>query len=149
MRNNNDAYMIFVLGYDLLQEELTSFDGCPCDLAYEACIDIYNEFLASKESNQNKSEYECLQDWINTHQEKIDYIIKLNFNLIKNKKETIELLKDKNGNLWYHDDYDETTKKHTVMVVEEDKGYYINTNIAWYMNDEEINECQIIKVILF
>lgn len=58
MKNNGTAYMIFVLGYDLLQKELTSYDDCPCNLAYEICCDIYDEFLDSEEAEQDKSESE-------------------------------------------------------------------------------------------
>ncbi len=81
MKNNGMAYMIFVLGYDLLQEKLTSLDDCPCDIAYETCIDIYNEFLDSEENQQDKSEYECLQDWIENHPGTVDRFIEQNFRL--------------------------------------------------------------------
>lgn len=79
----NTSYMIFVLGYDLLQKELTSYDDCPCDLAYEICCDIYNEFLDSEEVEQDKSEYECLQDWIENHPGTIDMLIETNFRLVR------------------------------------------------------------------
>ena len=83
MKNNETAYMIFVLGYDLLQKELTSYDDCPCDLAYEICCDIYDEFLDSEEAEQDKSEYECLQEWIENHQGTVDRLIETNFRLAK------------------------------------------------------------------
>lgn len=76
------GYMLFVLGYDLLQEKLTSFDDCPCDWAYEVCVDVYNEFLESEESEQDKSEYECLQDWIKNHPGTIDRFIEQNYRLM-------------------------------------------------------------------
>ena len=85
MRSDNDAYMIFVLGYDLLQKKLTSMDDCPCDVAYETCIDIYNKFLDSEEIQQDKSEYECLQDWIESHQGTIDRLIETNFRLVEDE----------------------------------------------------------------
>lgn len=83
MKNNGTAYMIFVLGYDLLQKELTSYDDCSCDLAYEICCDIYDEFLDSEEAKQDKGEYECLQDWIESHQGTIDRLIETNFRLVE------------------------------------------------------------------
>lgn len=83
MKNNGTAYMIFVLGYDLLQKELASYNDCPCDLAYEICCDIYNEFLDSEEAEQDKSEYECLQEWIENHQGTIDRLIETNFRLVE------------------------------------------------------------------
>lgn len=52
-------------------------------LAYEICCDIYNEFLDSEESEQDKSEYECLQDWIKNHQGTIDRLIETNFRLME------------------------------------------------------------------
>ena len=76
------GYMIFVLGYDLLQGKLTSFDDCPCDWAYEVCADVYNEFLESEESAQNKGEYECLRDWIENHPGTIDRFIEQNYRLM-------------------------------------------------------------------
>lgn len=72
-------YMVFVLGYDLLQKELTALEDHPCDVAYKVCCDIYNEFLESEESEQAKSEYSCLQDWIKNHQGTIDRLIEQNF----------------------------------------------------------------------
>jgi hypothetical protein len=83
MKNNGADYMIFVLGYDLLQKELTSYNGCSCDLAYEVCCDIYNEFLESEEAEQDKNEYECLQDWIKNHQGTISYLVEVNFRLME------------------------------------------------------------------
>ena len=81
--NDNASYMLFVLGYDLLQKELTSCEDCPCDLAYEICCDIYNEFLESEEVEQDKGEYECLQDWIKNHQGTIDRLIEQNYRLME------------------------------------------------------------------
>lgn len=68
-------YMVFVLGYDLLQEKLTSLDDCPCDWAYEKCKEIYNTFLKSDENIPTKSEYECLRKWIVINSGKIDCML--------------------------------------------------------------------------
>lgn len=69
------SYMIFVLGYDLLQQILTEVEDCPCDWAYRVCERVYDEFLKSEENLQDKSEYECLQDWIANHMERVEYIM--------------------------------------------------------------------------
>ena len=71
--NKNTSYMIFVLGYDLLQQQLTGIEDCHCDWAYRVCERVYDEFLQSEEYLQDKSEYEALQDWIKTHQGTISY----------------------------------------------------------------------------
>ena len=83
MKNHGTGYMLFVLGYDLLQENLTSFNDYSCDWAYEVCIDVYSKFLDSEEYMQNKSEYECLQDWIKNHQGTIDYLMEVNYRLLE------------------------------------------------------------------
>ena len=73
--DENTSYMIFVLGFDLLQKELTATKDCPCDWAYRVCTDIYNEFVKSEEFKQDKSEYSCMQDWIENNQGAIDNFI--------------------------------------------------------------------------
>lgn len=81
IRCDNTSYMLFVMGYDLLQKKLTSYEDCPCDGAYNICIKIYDEFLDSEENQQEKGEYECLQDWIKNHTEMIDGFIKQEFEI--------------------------------------------------------------------
>lgn len=78
--NENTSYMAFVLGYDLLQEKLNELE-LPCDVAYKKCKEIYDSFLCSEEYFLDKSEYECLQDYIESHKNfinkmclKIDYM---------------------------------------------------------------------------
>lgn len=56
------------------------------------------------------------------------------------------LYKDTNGNLWYYEGYDEQSKLHRVVVIDEDDGHYTNTSITWYMTDEEFNECTTIEL---
>ena len=73
--SNNRSYMLFVLGYDLLQSRLTEYEDCNCDWAYDICEKIYNEFLKSEEYNKSQSEYECLQEWITNHPDKVNEII--------------------------------------------------------------------------
>ena len=59
---DNASYMIFVLGYDLLQNKLANLKDCACDVGHKTCALIYDEFVDSEENQQEKSEYKCLQD---------------------------------------------------------------------------------------
>ena len=54
------------------------------------------------------------------------------------------LLKDPNGNLWYYVSKDGDL--HKVTVVDEEDGCYTNTNITWYLTEEEFNQCTKIEV---
>lgn len=72
--NENISYGIFVLGYDLLQKKLNKLDF-PCDVAYEKCKKIYNSFLSSKEYFLDKSEYECLQDYLEENKELVNAVL--------------------------------------------------------------------------
>lgn len=53
----------------------------------------------------------------------------------------IVLYKDVNNNLWLYEGYDTDIKMHKVIVVDEDDGYYTNTNITCYLTDEELAQC--------
>ena len=64
-------YQSFILGYDLLQIQLNHYD-IPCDIAYDFCYGIAGEFNRSPEYKQDKSEYECLQDYVNNHIHEIE-----------------------------------------------------------------------------
>ena len=64
-------YQSFILGYDLLQTQLNHYD-IPCDVAYDFCYGIAGEFNRSPEYKQDKSEYECLQDYVNNHMHEIE-----------------------------------------------------------------------------
>lgn len=56
---------LFVLGYDLLQKFLSE-KPCECDAAFEFCKIVYNLFLASEYNKQNKPEYDCLSNYIDS-----------------------------------------------------------------------------------
>lgn len=58
----------------------------------------------------------------------------------------ITLFKDTNNNFWHYESYDEQSKLHQVTIVDCDDGHYINTNISWYMTDEELNHCTKVEV---
>ena len=116
-------YQSFILGYDLLQTQLNHYD-IPCDIAYDFCYGIAGEFNRSPEYKQDKSEYECLQDYVNNHMHEIESeIIELvkKCSSIPNKKEKtkpneIEKLLKYSGcrtisELWDYIDYLEDKKK--------------------------------------
>lgn len=69
MKNEEFYYLVFVLGYDLMQEEF-SYSGCPCDTAFGKAKDIIKDFEESEYYQDNsKSIYECLQDYLKTLKE--------------------------------------------------------------------------------
>ena len=76
-RISNAFYLPFVLGYDILQTQLTHYN-IPCDVAFEYCLDLYKTYSEAIEAQQDKSEYECLQDYVDNHMHEIESeIIKL------------------------------------------------------------------------
>ena len=68
---SNAFYLPFVLGYDILQTQLNHYD-IPCDVAFEYCLDLYETYSGSIEAQQDKSEYECLQVYVNNHRHEIE-----------------------------------------------------------------------------
>ena len=61
---NYENFNIFVLGYDLLQSELNDRE-LDVDTAFYVCHQVYNDFLLSDYNDETKSEYECLDGFIN------------------------------------------------------------------------------------
>ena len=58
-------YIVFVLGYDLLQEHFSKSDEPECDLVYDKCTEIAGEFMESEQcKDYSKSLYDCLRDFI-------------------------------------------------------------------------------------
>ena len=57
-------YIIFILGYDLINKELKESDQPECDLAFKQCKTLMEEFINSKYDKDTKSLYECLEDFI-------------------------------------------------------------------------------------
>lgn len=57
-------YTIFVLGYDLLNKEISNSKEPESDLAFEKCNKIADDFLGSEYNNENKSLYDCLKDYL-------------------------------------------------------------------------------------
>ena len=58
------AYIIFVLGYDLLQDKLKNSSKPECDLSFETCNDIAEDFMKSEFETNTKGLYDCLIDYL-------------------------------------------------------------------------------------
>ena len=70
-KNYNESelnYLVFVLGYDLLQDYLSNAENnvYECDNAYDVCHYIAHEFLKSGELEKNLkySTYDVLRYWV-------------------------------------------------------------------------------------
>lgn len=120
---SNAFYLPFVLGYDILQTPLNHYD-IPCDVAFEYCINLYSTYIDSPESKQDKSDYECLQNYVDNHMHEIESeLIELakKYSSIPDKKEKtkpdeIEKLLKYSGcrtisELWDYIEYLENKKK--------------------------------------
>lgn len=53
-------YMVFVLGYDLMQKALDKAEMA-CDEAFKFCKDTYEEFLKSDFASLKVSEYDAMR----------------------------------------------------------------------------------------
>lgn len=67
--------MIFTLGYDLMHDILDEHN-LPCDIAFEVCKIVYNNFIESKEYKYDLSEYDALDCYIYNNEEQIKILIK-------------------------------------------------------------------------
>lgn len=61
---NEKEYIIFILGYDLLNEELSNNSDPECDIAYDKCNKIADDFINSEYNNEFKGMYDCLVDYV-------------------------------------------------------------------------------------
>lgn len=65
--SSHDAYLAFVLGYDLLHDELANSDNPENDLCFEHCLNLVKEFKKSDEfKDLSISEYEALKKWLDS-----------------------------------------------------------------------------------
>ena len=71
--NEDDYYLVFVLGYDLLQKDLYKI---PCDDCFNICKDIIKWFYKSEEIHDfSMSTYQALEEFITNNQNDIDCMI--------------------------------------------------------------------------
>ncbi|MBQ2835476.1 MAG: hypothetical protein IJE68_01390 [Clostridia bacterium] len=71
------AYLCFILGYDFLQDMLKKSGTPECDINYDFCNYLSEQFLQSEEyKDPRHSTYEMLEQWITENKEQIkeDYI---------------------------------------------------------------------------
>lgn len=69
----DDYYLVFVLGYDLLHDKIMKCEDKSCDNVFETMKTIITMFYESKESkNFYKSTYEALQDFLENHSFDVD-----------------------------------------------------------------------------
>ena len=59
-------YIVFILGYDLLQNQFLNSKEPECDLVYDKCTKIADDFLKSKYNVNSKSLYDCVVDYIDS-----------------------------------------------------------------------------------
>ena len=67
------SYITFVLGCDLLHDMIGKYNVLECDINYDFCNDLAEQFLNSKEySNFSHSSYEMLQKWLSKNMSEIE-----------------------------------------------------------------------------
>lgn len=71
-----DAYIIYVFGYDLLQNKLKQCEQRECDTTFDTLKEILKMYKGSKESfDWNKSLYDTLVEFINNYEFEIDTLL--------------------------------------------------------------------------
>lgn len=68
------AYIMFVLAYDLLQEEFKNSSEPECDLVFEKCNNMAEDFLKSEFNTNTKGLYDCLADYVQSKRY-VDFIM--------------------------------------------------------------------------
>lgn len=58
------AYIIFVLGYDLLHDKIYYSKEPECDISFDNCKNIAEDFLKSEFNVNTQGLYDCLVDYI-------------------------------------------------------------------------------------
>lgn len=74
MQNNDDkSYLIFVLGYDLLNSMYKYSSSNECDVSYEFSTRIIDRFMQTDDyKNKDCSIYKALEDWIYINKDSIE-----------------------------------------------------------------------------
>lgn len=57
------SYLAFVLGYDILHDDIAESDRDECDHAYDECVKLAERFHGSEWDDEERPVYECLQDF--------------------------------------------------------------------------------------
>lgn len=81
-KENEISYLVFCLGYDLLNEKLSKSKNKECDDVYEFCDYLARKFMKTDYyKNKWKSSYDNLQDWIEDNRDVIQSECLSYFNL--------------------------------------------------------------------
>lgn len=62
--NEEKAYAVMILAYDLLQNELKNSFESECDLVFEKCKKIADDFLESNYNVNRRGLYDCLVEYV-------------------------------------------------------------------------------------
>ena len=65
LRYNDFCYLVFVLGYDLLHDQLANSTEPECDLCFERCAKIVEEFMSTDEyTDERVPLYDAFYTWL-------------------------------------------------------------------------------------
>lgn len=90
--DENDYYILFELGYDLLHHKLMKCEEKACDSVWYALQSILDIYKQSEEYHDfHNSQYTTLQNFVNNHEFEIDTELynQLNYKGVKYGEETI------------------------------------------------------------
>lgn len=77
-KQNEVAYISFVLGYDLLNDKIRNSENPECDISYDICNALAEKFILSDEyHNLNHSTYEMLEEWLRNNPNLINEFIEV------------------------------------------------------------------------
>lgn len=68
---DEEFYLVYVLGYDLLHDLIAESSEPECDLSFDKCVKIVNKFMQSEEYKQDQSAYENLREWLENNRNKV------------------------------------------------------------------------------
>lgn len=72
----DEYYLVFVLGYDLLHDKLSQCDEKACDLAFDTMKEIVKLFLDSAENrNLALSTYDALREFLSNNELEINRLL--------------------------------------------------------------------------
>lgn len=68
---DEEFYLVYVLGYDLLHDLIAESSEPECDTSFDKCVKIVNKFVQSEEYKQEQSAYESLEEWLENNRNKV------------------------------------------------------------------------------
>lgn len=75
MENLEKEYITFILGYDLLHNTIEKLKYNECDIIYQKCKIIANDFYESDYNVSTMGMYECLVNYIEDNKNKLNEIL--------------------------------------------------------------------------